>query len=59
MSSASNRAERYRELARQYHRLAAIGSSSEIRDHYLRMTEHYNALAEAEEQGQLTHPNRN
>jgi hypothetical protein len=47
-----NRAERYRDLAEECRRLAAIGSSinisTEIQNRYLRMAEHYSALAEAE-----------
>jgi hypothetical protein len=48
MSEARNRAERYRDLAEECRRLAAIPSSTEIRDRYLQMAEHYSALAEAE-----------
>jgi len=39
-------AERYRDLAEEYRRLAA-GSSIEIRDRYLRMAKHYSKVAEA------------
>ena len=48
MPDARTQAERYRDLAEEYRRLA-IGASSEMRDRYLRMAEHYRALAEAEE----------
>jgi hypothetical protein len=47
---ALNRAERYRELAAGCRQLAAIGLSSETRNHFLRMAEHYGVLAKAEEQ---------
>jgi hypothetical protein len=50
MLDALNRAERYRDLAEGCRRLAAIGFSTETRNHYLRMAEHYSSLAEAEEQ---------
>jgi len=49
MSDTRNRAERYRDLAEECRRLAAIVSSAEIRDRYLQMAEHYSTLAEAEE----------
>jgi hypothetical protein len=49
MLDALNRAERYRDLAEEYRRLAAIGSATDIRNRYLRMAEHYGMLAEAEE----------
>jgi len=49
MSSALYRAERYRDLAEECRRLAAIDSPIEIRNRYLRMAEHYSTLAEAEE----------
>ena len=48
MPDARTQAERYRDLAEEYRRLA-IGSSTEMRDRYLRMAEHYRMLAEAEE----------
>jgi hypothetical protein len=41
MLDALNRAKRYRELAKGCRRLAAIGFSSETRDHFLRMAERY------------------
>jgi hypothetical protein len=50
MSDALNRAQRYRDLAEGCRRLAAVGFSTETRNHYLRMAEHYSSLAEAEEQ---------
>ena len=49
MSDASNRAERYRELAEGCRRLATIGFSAETQNHFLQMAEHYKTLAEAEE----------
>jgi hypothetical protein len=49
MSDASNRADRCRDLAEQCRRLAAISSSADIRDRYLRMAEHYSTRAEAED----------
>ena len=49
MLSASNRAERCRDLAKECRRLAAISSSTHIRARYLRMAEHYSSLAKAEE----------
>jgi hypothetical protein len=49
MPDPLNRAERYRELAEECRRLAAIGSSTESRDRYLQMAERYSALAKAEE----------
>jgi hypothetical protein len=49
MLSASNRAERCRDLAKKCRRLAAISASIDIRDRYLRMAEHCGALAVAKE----------
>jgi hypothetical protein len=51
MLDALSRAQRYRDLAEGCRHLAAIGISTETRNHYLRMAEHYSSLAEAEEQG--------
>ena len=51
MSNPLYRAERYRDLADECRRVAAIASSTEIRDRYLRMAEHYSTLAETEELG--------
>jgi len=48
MWSALNRAEHYRDLAKRYLRLAAIGASKN-RNHYLRIAVQYSTLAEAEE----------
>jgi hypothetical protein len=48
-----NRAERYRDMAEGCRRLAALGLSTETKNHYLRMAEHYSSLAEAAEQGTL------
>jgi hypothetical protein len=55
MLDTLNRVERHRDLAEECRRLATIGSSTEIRNHYLRMADHYSALAEAEERGLLAH----
>ncbi len=55
MLDALNRAKRYRELAKGCRRLAAIGFSTETRNHFLRMAEHYSTLAEAEELGALAY----
>ena len=49
MADALNRAKRYRELSAGCRHLAAIGLSAETRSHFLRMAEHYSALATAEE----------
>lgn len=49
MSDARNLAQRYRNLAEECRRLAAISPPTETRDRYLRMAEHYSTLAEAEE----------
>jgi hypothetical protein len=49
MSDALKQAKRYRDLEQRYIRLAAIGSSTERRNYYLRIAEHYSTLAEAEE----------
>ena len=49
MLDSLNRAERYRELAEGCRRLAAIAFSTETRNHFLGMAEHYSTLAEAEE----------
>jgi hypothetical protein len=43
------RAERCRDLAEEYRLVAAMCASTEARDHYSRMSEHYRTLAEAEE----------
>jgi hypothetical protein len=46
------RAERCRDLARECRAIAALcAPSSEMRNRYSRMSEHYRALAEAEELG--------
>jgi hypothetical protein len=47
MPDAQNQAQRYRDLADEYRRLAATSSSAEMRERYLRMAEHYSSLAEA------------
>jgi hypothetical protein len=56
LSNALTLAERHREMAEERRRLATIGSSIEIRNHHLRMAEHYGALADAEERGVLANP---
>ncbi len=53
MSDAWNRAERYRDLAEECRRLAVIGSSTDVRDRYLRLAEYYSAMAAVEEQMRL------
>jgi hypothetical protein len=53
MSDALNQKDCCRELAAGCRRLAAISFSSETRNHFLRLAEHYSALAEAEEQATL------
>jgi hypothetical protein len=51
MFNALNRALRYRDLVDEYYNVAvATGISAECRNRYLRMAEHYDALAEAEEE---------
>jgi hypothetical protein len=44
MPDALKRAEHYRDLAKRYLRLAATSSSTENRNHYLRIAQHYNTL---------------
>jgi hypothetical protein len=56
MPDARTQAERYHDLADEY-RCLAIGSSTEMRDRYLRMAEHYRTLAEAEELNAQTREN--
>jgi hypothetical protein len=46
---APDKAQRYHSRADECRRLAGIGSSPDIRNHYLRMAEYYTAFAEAEE----------
>jgi hypothetical protein len=57
MTDALNRAQRCRDLAEEYRRLAAIDSSTDIRDRYLRMGEYYSKLAEAKEPSKQAHVN--
>ena len=57
MSNGLKRAEQYRDLAKRYIRLAAMSSSTENRNHYLRIAEHYSTLAEAEDLRTLGHVN--
>jgi hypothetical protein len=46
---ALNRAKRYRELAKGCRSLAAIAFTTETRNHFLVLAEHYHTLADAEE----------
>jgi hypothetical protein len=55
MSDALNRAERLRDRADECHQIAAHCSSTPMRNHYLRLEEHYNVLAEAEELSTLAY----
>jgi len=48
MPDAQNQVQRYRDLAEQYRRLAS-SASTEMRDRYLRIAQHYSSLAEAGE----------
>ncbi len=49
MLDALNRAKRYRELAKGCRGLAAIAFSTETRNHFLSLAEHYSTQADAEE----------
>ena len=49
MLDALNKMQRYRGRADECRRLAEVGHSSDIRNHYRRMAEYYTAFAEAEE----------
>ncbi len=51
MSNELYRAERCRDLAEEYRRIAAMCTSTEMRSHYSRMSEHYRTLAKTEEFG--------
>jgi hypothetical protein len=53
MLDALNRTECYRQLAEGCRRLAAIAFSTETRNHFLRMAEHYSTLAEGEDAGSV------
>ena len=53
MSNELYRAERCRDLAEEYSRIAAMCTLAEMRIRYSRMSEHYRTLAEAEELGAL------
>ena len=57
MSDALKQAEHYRDLEKRYLHLAEIGSSTKRRDYYLRIADHYGALAEAEELSTPGHMN--
>lgn len=50
MSNSLKQAAYYRGLAEEFRRLAAFSFSSQMQNHYFQMAEHYNALAEVEEQ---------
>jgi hypothetical protein len=49
MLDALNKTQRYRGRANECRRLAKVGDSADIRNHYRRMAEYYTAFAEAEE----------
>jgi hypothetical protein len=49
MLDALSKAQRYQGRADECRRLAEIGNSSDIRNHYRRMAEYYTAFAEVEE----------
>ena len=49
MPDAPSRAEHYRDLAEECRRLAAIGSSTDKRERYLRMVKYYSAMAAVEQ----------
>ncbi len=56
MSNRLYRAERCRDLAEECHAIAALCvPSTEMRNHYSRMSKHYSTLAEAEELGTLAY----
>ena len=46
MSNELYQAERCRDLAEEYRRIAAMCTSAEMRNYYSRMSEHYSAEAE-------------
>ncbi len=48
MLDAWTRAEHYRDLAEECHRLALTSFSTQMRNRYWRMAENYSTLAEAE-----------
>jgi hypothetical protein len=53
MLDVLSRAERCRDLAEEYRRVAAMCPSTEMANHYRRMAERYSSLADAEELGRL------
>jgi predicted kinase len=56
MFDALSRAELYRGLSDEHHNVAAATNiSTECRNRYVRMAEHYDALAETEEHLALAH----
>jgi hypothetical protein len=54
VSNELYRAERCRDLAEEYRCIAAMCASSEMRNHYSQMSEHYSTLADAEELSALS-----
>ena len=57
MVDALKRAQRYRWVARECWRLGAADTSTETRNHYRQMAEHFSERAEAEELSTLGHAN--
>jgi hypothetical protein len=57
MFDALSRAELYRALSDEYYNVVAAATdiSTECRNRYVRMADHYDALAEAEEHLALAH----
>jgi hypothetical protein len=55
MSNPLYRAEHCRDLAQECRAIVLCAPSSEMRDHYSRMSAHYTTLAEAEELGMLAY----
>ena len=49
MLDALNKMQRYHVRADECRRLAKVGCSSDIQNHYRRMAEYYTAFADAEE----------
>jgi hypothetical protein len=57
MLEALSRAERCCDLAEERRRVAALCGTTEMRNHYSRMADHYSTLAEVEELGTLAYGN--
>ena len=55
MSDALYRAERCRDLAEEFRHLSQMCTSTEMRDHYSQMAQHYSSLAEAKDLGILAY----